>query len=136
MADTIKIDGLAVFVRNLRKLDAELPKTLRVGFNTAAQLVVDYAKPRYPRRTGRAAGTIRTASTRSAVRVSEGGKRAVYAPWLDFGGKVGRKRSVSRPFIKEGRYLYAGLSAEREKIMQAVTDALLDAARAAGIEVD
>lgn len=136
MSDAIKIDGLNEFVRNLRKLDAELPKQLRVGFNVAAQLVVDYARPRVPHRSGRAAGSIRARSTRTTVRVSEGGNRAPYMPWLDFGGKVGRRKSVHRPFIKEGRFLYAGLVNERERIHGAVVDALLTAARNAGVEVD
>ena len=136
MAETIKIDGLDQFVRNLRKLDNDLPKTLRTGFNRAAKIVIDWAKPRVPHKTGRAANSMRATSTRSMVRVSEGGARAPYMPWLDFGGKVGRARSIHRPFIKEGRFLYAGLSAEHDKILAAVEAALLDAARAAGVEVD
>lgn len=136
MADAIKIDGLNEFVRNLRKLDADLPKTLRVAFNTAADIVVAYARPKVPRRSGRAAGSIKARSTRTAVRVSAGGRRAPYYPWLDFGGRVGRKKSVKRPFIGDGRYLYAGLHAERDRIAAATVDALLEAAKAAGVEVD
>lgn len=136
MAEAIKIDGLDQFVRNLRKLDQNLPKALRVAFNDAAQIVIEYARPKIPVRSGRAARTLRAQSTRTAVRVTAGGKRAPYYPWLDFGGRVGRKKSVKRPFIGDGRYLYAGLHAERERIHQATVDALLDAARSAGIEVD
>jgi len=76
MAETIKIDGLDQFVRNLRKIDNDLPKTLRVGFNDAAKLVVDYAQSRVPHKSGKAAKSIRATSTRSMVRVSEGGGRA------------------------------------------------------------
>lgn len=136
MAEAIKIEGLDQFARNLKKLDADLPKMLRVGLNGAAQIVVDYAKPKVPHRTGRAAATIKAQSTRSAVRVSEGGKRAPYMPWLDFGGKVGPNKSVHRPFLKDGRFLYAGLNSRRAQIDAAVTAALLDAAAAAGVEVD
>lgn len=136
MTEAIKIDGLAEFVRNLKKLDADLPKTLRKGFNDAANIVVDYAKPKVPHRSGKAARSIRAQSVRSAVRVTEGGARAPYMPWLDFGGAVGRKRSVRRPFIKEGRFIYAGLKDKRDEIQAAVETALIDAARAAGVEVD
>lgn len=136
MAETIKIDGLNEFVRNLKKLDADLPKTLRVGFNDAAQIVVDYAKPRVPHKSGKAAGSIRAQSTRTTVRVSEGGKRAPYMPFLDFGGRVGRKRSIVRPFIKEGRFLYAALDDRHDVIVAAVQKALHDAATAAGLAVD
>jgi hypothetical protein len=66
-----------------------------------------------PRRTGRAGGTIKAASTRTEARVSEGGARAPYMPWLDFGGRVGRKNSVKRPFLKEGRYIWKSFGAHR-----------------------
>lgn len=136
MIDPIKIDGLAAFTRSLRKLDADLPKTLRVGLNDAAAVVVDWARPRVPRRSGRAARSLRVASTGRAVRVRAGGKRAPYWPWLDFGGRVGRGRSVSRPYRKQGRYLWAGYSSNRDEVRRVTERALLDAARSAGVEVD
>lgn len=135
MADAIKIDGLAEFTRNLKKLDSDIPKMQRVGFNAAAQIVIDYAKPRVPRRSGRAASTLAARSTQTSVRVSGGGRKAPYYPWLDFGGRVGKNRSVSRPFFSGGRYLYPALSARREAILEAVREALMDSARAAGFEV-
>jgi hypothetical protein len=134
--EPIKIEGLAEFNRNLKKLDSDLPKVLRLAHNEAAQLIVDYAKPRVPRRTGRAAGTIKARSTRTESRVSGGSKRVPYYGWLDFGGRVGRKRSIQRPFIKQGRYLYPALSANYDKFAQLLTDALVDVARQAGIEVE
>lgn len=134
--EPIKIEGLAEFTRNLRKLDSDLPKTVRVALNSAADVVIDYARPRVPRRSGRAASTIKARSTRTAVRVAGGGRRAPYYPWLDFGGRVGRRKSVKRPFIGEGRYLWAALGARHSQLNEAITNALLDAVRAAGIEVD
>lgn len=138
MTDAIKIDGLAKFSRDLRKLDSELPKALRIALNEAADLVATGAKARVPKRTGKAASTIKPASTRTAVRVKAGGKRAPYYPWLDFGGRVGKRRSVKRPFIKEGRYLYAVYFDLRDsgRIQQVLTRALLDVARQSGVEVD
>lgn len=136
MIDPIKIDGLAAFTRNLRRLDADLPKTLRVAMNDAAQVVVDWARPRVPRRSGRAARSLRVASTGRAVRVRAGGARVPYYPWLDFGGRVGRSRSIRRPFRREGRYLWAGYSSNRDEVRRVTERALLDAARSAGVEVD
>src|SRR5574342_787900 len=133
MAEAIKIDGLAQFSRNLRKLDADLPKALRIALNDAADVIVDYARPRIPKRTGRAASTLKSRSTRTAVRVSAGGRRAPWYPWLDFGGKVGRNRSVERAFIKEGRYIYKGYFAKRDEFSEVLTRSLLDVARQAGI---
>lgn len=136
MAEPIQIKGLAEFSRNLRKLDSDLPKALRLAMNEAANVIVDYAQPRVPRRSGRAARSIKARSTRTAVRIQGGGARVPYYPWLDFGGRVGRKRSINRPFMKEGRYIYAGFHAKRATFEQVLVESLIKTARSAGVEVD
>lgn len=134
--DPIKIEGLAEFNRNLRKIDADLPKVLRLAHNESGQLIVDYAKPKVPRRSGRAAGSLKTKSTRTETRVQGGSKRVPYYPWLDFGGRVGPQKSVLRPFIKEGRYIYPTLSANFGEFIELLAEKLVDVARQAGVEVD
>lgn len=136
LVDPIKVDGLADFNRNLRKLDNDLPKALRIANNSAGQLIVNYARPRVPKDSGKAAGTVKAKSTRTEGRVTGGSARYPYYAWLDFGGRVGRKKSVSRPFLKSGRYLYAGLSSQFGEIMQVLHNALIDVAKQAGVEVD
>lgn len=136
MTAAVKINGLAQFTRDLKKLDSELPKVVRIALNEAADIVVDEAKSRVPRRSGRAQASIKARSTRTSVRVSAGGNRAPYYPWLDFGGRVGRKRSVKRAFLAEGRYLYAAYFDKRSKFEEVLADALLGVARSAGVEVD
>lgn len=135
MPEVIKIDGLAEFSRNLRKLDSELPKALRIAMNAAADIVVDAARAKVPRRTGRAARSIRPQSTRTAVRVTAGGRRVPYYPWLDFGGRVGRGRAIRRPFYSDGRYIYPAYHANREEFTAVLEQALLDVARQSGVEV-
>lgn len=138
MTDAIKIDGLAQFSRDLKKLDSDLPKALRVALNSAAGLVVDQARPGIPKRSGKAARSVRAKSTRTAARVAGGGARVPYYPWLDFGGRVGKGRSVVRPFKKDGRYIYHayfGLKRTGE-FQEVLTGALLDVARQAGIGVE
>lgn len=132
----IKIDGLNQFVRNLKRLDADLPKALRIGFNDAAGIVVAAARPLVPHRTGKAAASIRVSSTRSAVRVLEGGAKAPYMPWLDYGGRTGRKRSVKRPFIGDGRFLYPTFYKHGEEVHEAIVKALLDVAEQSGVVVE
>jgi len=133
----IKIDGLAQFVRNLRKLDSDLPKALRVGFNTAGQIIVDEARPHMPSRSGRARSSLAVRSTTGGkARVQLGGRKAPYAPWLDFGGRVGPARSVLRPYLKDGRYVWKALAVRRDDVHAALHAALLDAARGAGVEVE
>lgn len=132
----ISIDGLGVFVRNLKVIDSQLPKTLRVGLNQSAEVILDYARPRIPKRSGRAVRSLKARSTQNSVRIAAGGPRAVYYPWLDFGGHVGPGGSVARPFRKDGRYIYAAYFARRAEFAHILERALLDTVRAAGIEVD
>jgi hypothetical protein len=135
VTDPVKIQGLREFRNQLRDLDAGLPKALRLAFNRAAQIVVDEAQPRVPTRTGRARGSVKVRSTRMQARVQGGSRRVPYYPWLDFGGRVGRRRSVSRPFLKEGRYIYRAYFDNREKFVEGLTEALVQVAAEAGLEV-
>jgi len=137
VAEAIRIDGLAQFSRNLRKLDSDLPKALRVALNDVAGLVITDARPQIPRRTGRAQASVKPRSTRTAVRVAAGGTRAPYYPWLDFGGRVGPRKSVRRAFLEEGRYLYRSYFRMKAAgdLQEALESALLRVARQAGLEV-
>lgn len=134
----IRVEGLREFSRALKQVDNEAPKGLRLAGNRAAQIVVDEAKPRVPIGPGiggHAVTSIKAASTRTAARVSEGGKRFPYMPWLDFGGRVGPKRSVKRPFIKQGRYIWAAFADKRDEIEDVLEKAIVQVARDAGLEV-
>ncbi len=138
MTEAIKIEGLKKFSKDLKRLDNDLPKALRLALNDAANIIVDDAKPRVPSRSGKAKRSVKAQSTRTKARVVGGGGRALYYPWLDFGGRVGRNRSVSRPFKKEGRYIYkAYFAAKRSgEFQDALTENLIKVASSAGIEVD
>lgn len=134
---SIQIEGLATFNRHLRQMDSRLPKALKDAMTDAGELVVRKARPLVPTRSGRAAKSIRVASTRTMVRVRAGGKKAPYFPWLDFGGRVGRKKATKRRFLKEGRFLYPAYFKLRDsgRIQRLLTKSLSDVARQAGIEV-
>lgn len=133
---TIKIEGLKEFQRALRQVDADLPKLLRTTFNDAMKLVVDYAGSHMPRQTGRAVNSLKPKSAQRTARISMGGQRAPWVPWLDFGGEGRRKgRPPARPFIKKGRYLYVGLEVRHDEITDVMQKGLADAARAAGLVV-
>ena len=131
----IKVDGLVEFQKSLRQIDADLPKQLRVILNQSVTVVIDWAVPRIPRRTGRAAASVKARSSQRESRVAMGGRRAPYMPWLDFGGKVGVNRSVDRPFLRRGRYLYAGLEATHEDVTEIMEKGLAALAGSAGLEV-
>lgn len=135
---TISISGLSELRRQLRAIDTQAPKGLRDVGNKAAELIVAVAKPRVPigpAAGGHAASSIRAASTRTAGRVRAGGKRFSYFPWLDFGGKVGRNDSATRPFLTEGRYVWAAYADERDQVEDKLRAGLRDVARSAGVRV-
>jgi len=135
MVNRVKIDGLAEFNRQLKQVDTKLPKALRVALNDAAEVVIDYARPRVPMRTGKARRTIKARSTRTLARVSAGGSKAPYFPWLDFGGRVGRKRSVYRVVRKHGRYLYQGYYAKRDEFTTILDRNLRQIVTSSGLDV-
>lgn len=130
----IRIEGLTKFSRALRKLDADAPKGLRLAFNEAADVVVVRVKSKVPKRSGRAARSVKARSTRTQARVSVGGATAPYFPWLDFGGRTGRRKRTVRPFIKEGRYLFPSLGESHDEIQAVLERSLSGVIRSAGLE--
>jgi hypothetical protein len=132
----IEIQGLREFQKSLREMDANLPKQLRLALNDASKLVIDYAQPRFPHKTGAAAASLKARSSQREARVALGGRRAAYAPWLDFGGqgKVAG-RPASRPYISGGRYVYKGLEMRHEEITKVMSEALARLGQEAGLAV-
>lgn len=134
MPDAIRIQGLNEFVRGLKQVDGELPKVLRVAFNTAGTRIVNEARAGVPSRTGRARGSVKAKSTQTAFRIVGGSRKVPYYPWLDFGGTT--PVGGTRPFRRDGRYIYASYYRHRDELAGLLEAALIDAARAAGVEVD
>lgn len=131
----ITITGIREFQKALRSMDANLPKQLRLALNKASDLVITKARPLVPTRSGRAANSLKVRSSQREARIAAGGSRAPYYPWLDFGGKVGRKNSVDRKFFKEGRYIYPTLRKNRDEVVGIMQIAIADLARDAGLDV-
>jgi len=131
--NAITVEGLRELRAALRKTDGDMHKMLRVAQNDAAQIVVNRAKPKVPARSGRARNSIRTASTQTATRVKAGSKRAPYYAWLDFGGRVGRKKSVKRPFLKSGRYIFPAYSETKDRVEDMLVKRLTDVCKEGGL---
>ncbi|MPY55464.1 hypothetical protein [Streptomyces acidicola] len=140
MADElIRVEGWRELSRSLRRANSELPKGLRLAANEAAQLVVNDARPKVPvgpGKGGHAASSIKAASTRTAARVQGGGSKFPYYPWLDFGGRVGPSKSVRRPFMKTGRYLWKSYADQKTKVADTLDTALRRVIEDAGIGVE
>lgn len=133
--EPIRIEGLRDLSRQLRDIGPQAAKALRLAANEAADLVVQGARRDVPRRSGKAAASIRTASTQTKVRVKSGGRRAPYMPWLDYGGKVGKNNTARRPFIADGRYVYPAYRANKERFAELLEKAIRRVAEDAGLEV-
>jgi hypothetical protein len=132
----IDITGLREVQRSLREVDAGLPKQIRLIFNEATGLIVDYSKAHIEVRSGRAKASIKARSSQRTAAVAIGGSRAPYTPWLDFGGEGRRRgRPSARPFIREGRYVYKGLRLHHDDITAIMSKGLTDLVKSAGLEV-
>ena len=129
----IRIEGLREFQRALKAMDGEAQKQLRVALNNVADVVTAGAARRVPRRTGTAARSLRSQSSQREARVVGGSRKVPYYGWLDFGGRVGKGRSVSRPFVRSGRYLWPTVAANRQPLEKALQAALVRLARDAGL---
>jgi len=134
-ADPIKVKGLREFQAALKAMDGESQKQLRVALNKAADLVAASASPNIPHRSGRARASMRAQSSQQEAKVLGGSKKVPYYGWLDFGGRIGRDKSVARPFYKRGRYIYPAYVREYPDVMSTLVEALADVARNAGLEV-
>lgn len=132
----IGIEGLNEFSRALNKFDKDSAKMVRTANNTAADLLISKTQPLIPSRTGKAKNSLKARSTRTSARIQVGGNKAPYYPWLDFGGRTGRNKSVVRPFYKEGRYLYPTLRKNRDAIAALQYESMAAVARAAGLDVN
>jgi hypothetical protein len=131
----IKITGLREFQRALKQMDGETQKQLRVVLNETADTIAKAAARRVPTRTGRAKASLRAMSSQREARVMGGSRKAPYYGWLDFGGHTGKNRSVRRPFVPGGRYMYPAFAANRDPIYAALQKSLADLARNAGLGV-
>lgn len=112
----VQIQGLREFSRRVRSADADLSKELRTGLKEIASVVANTAKQKVPTRSGRLASSVRATSTARVGKVSMGGARVPYAGFIEFGGSVGRGKSVKRPFKKDGRYLRPAYEAHRGEV--------------------
>lgn len=132
----VSVEGLTELNRSLRRLDNEAPKALRLALNSSADELVRKIQMQIPRRKGKAANSVKTASTRTEVRIRFGGPRAPYYPWLDFGGRTGKLKKTVRPFYREGRYIYPTLRRERGSFETALTNALANLVQEVGLDMD
>lgn len=133
--EPIQVENLRGLQKQLKAAENATPGMLRIALNDVSQVIVNVARPRVPSRSGAARSTLKAASTATAARVAAGGTKAPYFPWLDFGGAVGINKSVRRPFIRGGRYIYVAYSQEHKNIMRLLEKRVTDVIETAGLDV-
>lgn len=114
----IVVEGLRELQSSLREVSDELPRELRKINKAAADLVVPAAQRRAPSVSGRLRKSIVARAEQRGASIKGGGKRVPYFGFIDFGGRVGRNKSVERPFIKRGRIIYPAVDEQHDRIIE------------------
>lgn len=126
----VYVQNLGEVRKYLRKLHPDLVPVLRNNLKSAVTtIVVPNIRDRVPVRTGRAQSNIRAVSKGNSIVIVAGTGKVAYFGWLDFGGELkgrgrGRNQTISRPFLKKGRYVYPGIAATEPRIVQAAGQAV------------
>lgn len=128
---SVKVDGLADFQRELRKMDAALPKELRQTNLRIAQKVADKARTRMSGRPGsgrKAAPSIVARAQQRSGAVKIGGARFPFALGNEFGSR--RFRQFPPP-NRDGYAVFPTIKESRQEIEKDYLDALRQLARRA-----
>lgn len=133
MSSLVRVEekGLAPFRAAIERASGQGQERLDAVLVAAAESVVTRARRGVPTLSGKARASIKA----TGLAVRGGGSRAPYYPWLDYGGRVGRKKSIARSWRSGGRYIYPALTAEWMGLMTDAERELVDLARDAGLEV-
>ena len=121
----VYVTNLREVRRWMRKLHPDLVPVLRNELKTAINAtVVPNVRRNVPRRSGRAANSVRATSGGNTLYINAGNAKAPYFGWLDFGGELrgrgrGRAQTISRPVLKRGRYVYPGIDASQARLAEA-----------------
>lgn len=99
----------------------------------AADVVARAARDKVPVVTGRARSSVRAVARSGGGAVAGGGAKVPYYGWLDFGGRVGRNNSVTRPVIQRGRFIYPALDEHHDEVVDTYERLLRDVLRAADL---
>lgn len=134
MAPRIEVRGIRELNKALKQVDAELPKELRLGFKRISEMVVSSAQGKVPVISGAARSSIKPRAAQKGAGIAFGGTKAPYFPWLNFGGNVGRRKSVHRDRITPDRYIYTSINEMGPQIEQEIDLLLKEVIQDAGFD--
>lgn len=114
----------------LRQVARQVDPAAARALTDVAGRVVAQVRAAVPRKSGRATASVR----KSGAGLEFGGAVAPYFPWLDFGGKVGRKQLVTRPYESKGRYVFPAIRQHRADMEREAERALGKVIQRAGLD--
>ena len=139
----VKVTGIKEMTAALGDLGPRTEKIIRTNLLTQAGKIATVIRAAMPHGSGRAAGSVKVGQAARGAWISEG-SGVPYAPWLDFGGTVGRghqagpgRGAIGRIWMGkpgDGRYLYPIIHAHQAETLKAVDEAVASAARELGFE--
>lgn len=139
VAVKVKATGLKEAKAATAKLKTSAPLRLKIGSRKAADLIARTARGRMPTgpgRNGHIKPTVKVSSVGGAPGVVAGDKSHPYMAFLDFGGRVGPKRRVHRPYFKGGRYVWKAYSDKSKEVERIIDDELVELGRDMGWDLD
>lgn len=118
--EQVRIEGLRELRRTIRQIgDTELKDGMKNAHKRAADLVAKDAASRAPVKTGALKESIKSLGSQREAKVKGGKKKVPYFGFIDFGGTIKQtNRTISRPYMREGRMLYPALAAKRRQIAE------------------
>lgn len=137
MSETrVIVGGLRDLNKALKAADLDAVDAMKAALKAIAEGVAVDVRSRVPHASGRAAASYKPRGGVKGAAIAYGGGKAPYAPWLDFGGRVGKARSVKRPIVKGGRYLYPAIADNMEDVQAKVAEAISDITGRYGFKVE
>ncbi|HVV37584.1 MAG TPA: hypothetical protein VHC63_13325 [Acidimicrobiales bacterium] len=125
-AHGIGVVGLIEVQRALRQVSDELPRELRQLHKRVSEIVARNAQGRAPELSGRLRASLVARAEQRGASIKGGGARVPYYGFIDFGGRVGRNKSVERPFIREGRIIFPAIVATRDEALETYDEGMAD----------
>lgn len=130
---SVEVKGLKELNRHLKDAGDGMQKELGKAGKAAAEVVAAAARARTPVRSGRARDSVRAGASSGGGVVRAGGAKVPYFAWLDWGGAVGRNKSVVREFRKEGRIIYPALGDKRAEVIESYERGVHEVLQKAGL---
>lgn len=131
----LKVTGLGDLQKAVATLGPAGERELYAVMGSASKLIVAAARPLVPERTGRARGSLKVVPSNKKIAIQAGGDVAPYFGWLDFGGRVGRKKHTWRTRTDGGRYVYPTYHRHVDDIDKLMQAAIKRITAAAGLEM-